>query len=186
MVDSPDPEVIMDRLNPFVDLGPLIDQSVVLTSYAGVMANASDAAHNGQGEPTSRSGLLEHVDADFAEAAAELISGGAVHFFQIRAAGGAVGDVAPDATAYAHRSANFSVVAIGSSRERVDAAWDQLLDHFTGLYLSFDTDLRPERVTDAFPPATLARLRALKAEIDPQNVFRDNFNVVERDPARMG
>ncbi|MEL4319277.1 LLM class flavin-dependent oxidoreductase [Leifsonia sp. YIM 134122] len=184
MVDSPDPEVIMDRLNPFVDLGPLIDQSVVLTSYAGVMANASDAAHDGQGEPTSRSGLLEHVDADFAGAAAELISGGAVHFFQIRAAGGAVGDVAPDATAYAHRSANFSVVAIGSSRERVDAAWDQLLDHFTGLYLSFDTDLRPERVTDAFPPATLARLRSLKAEIDPQNVFRDNFNVVERHPAR--
>lgn len=184
MVDSSEPDVIMDRLTPFVDLGPLLDQSVVLTSYAGVMANASDAAHNGQGQPASRSGLLDYVDADFADAASRLIHSGAVHFFQIRAAGGAVADIAPDATAYAHRSANFSVVAIGADHERVDAAWDRLQGHFSGLYLSFDTDLRPERVTDAFPPATLARLRALKAELDPQNLFRDNFSVVERTPAR--
>ena len=184
MVDSADPDVIMERLTPFVDLGPLLDQSVVLTSYAAVMANASDAAHDGRGEPTSRSGLIEHVDTDFAAAAARLINSGAVHFFQIRAAGGAVADIAPDATAYAHRDANFSVVAIGSNRDRVDSAWDRLHGHFSGLYLSFDTDLRPERVTDAFPPATLARLRALKADLDPQNLFRDNFNVVEQTAAR--
>ena len=29
----------------------------------------------------------------------------------------------------------------------------------------------------AFPPATLARLRAIKAQVDPDNVFRDNANV---------
>ncbi|MDO9398818.1 MAG: BBE domain-containing protein, partial [Herbiconiux sp.] len=104
----------------------------------------------------------------------------AVYFFQIRSVGGAVADVDASATAYANRSANFAVVAFGSNRERLDGLWDELAPHFSGLYLSFETDLRPERVGEAFPPETLARLRALKASVDPANLFRDNFNVVER------
>jgi FAD/FMN-containing dehydrogenase len=88
-----------------------------------------------------------------------------------------VADVPDDATAYAHRSANFSVVAFGASRDRLDAAWAELATHFRGLYLSFETDRRPERIAEAWPPATLSRLRALKKEYDPENVFRDNFNI---------
>jgi len=86
------------------------------------------------GEPVTRSGLVEHLDADVAAAAADLIASGATHFFQIRSAGGAVADVDPDATAYAGRSANFSVVAFGASR-RLDAAWEPLQRHVSGLYL---------------------------------------------------
>jgi hypothetical protein len=58
--------------------------------------------------------------------------------------------------------------------------WDALAHHFEGLYISFETDLRPERLNDAFPPRTLERLRLLKARYDPDNVFRDNFNVAQR------
>jgi len=48
------------------------------------------------------------------------------------------------------------------------------------MYLSFDSSERPERISEAFPPETLARLRRIKAQFDPAGVFRDNFAI---DPA---
>jgi hypothetical protein len=90
-----------------------------------------------------------------------------------------VHDVPADATAYAHRSANFSVLAFGGSRRRLDALWDAMAEHFDGLYVSFETDPRPERLADAWPGATLARLRDLKRRYDPHDVFRHNFSVAE-------
>ena len=177
MIDSDQPETIIERLQPIAEIAPLYDHQIVITSYASVMANAQSNEHDGQGEPTARSGLIEHITPAFAAAAARLINSGAVYFFQIRSVGGAVSDIAPDATAYASRAANFSVVAFGASRERINALWDEMHPHFDGLYLSFDTDLRPERIADAFPPKTLERLRALKLRYDPQNMFRDNFNI---------
>lgn len=125
----------------------------------------------------SRSGLVEHITDEFAEAAAHLIRSGESYSFQIRSAGGAVGDVPQDATAYAHRTANFSVVAFGSSRRRLDALWDEMHELFSGVYHSFETDLRPERILDTFPPRTLERLRELKLRYDPDDVFRHNFGI---------
>jgi FAD/FMN-containing dehydrogenase len=180
VVDSSEPDVIIDRLTPIASVAPLLDQSVQLVPYAGVM-NVPDAAHDGQGDPVARSGLIEHLTPEFAKAAASLIQSGVVYFFQIRSVGGAVADVPADATAYAHRSANFSVVAFGASRSRLDAAWEDLASHYTGLYLSFETDQRPERIGEAWPPATLGRLRQLKKRYDPENVFRDNFNIALDD-----
>jgi hypothetical protein len=176
VVDSSTPDVIIDRFEKIVGVAPLLDQSVQLLPYAGVM-NVPDAAHDGQGDPVARSGLIEHLTPEFAAAAERLIRSGVVYFFQIRSVGGAVADVPSEATAYAHRSANFSVVAFGSSKQRLDAAWEDLASHSSGLYLSFETDQRPERIGEAWPPATLARLLSLKRRYDPDNVFRDNFNI---------
>lgn len=177
VVDSDEPEVIISRLQPFANLAPLLDQSVTLTSYASIMGNAQGGDHNGQGEPIARSGLIGHITPEFAQAVERLLASGEVFFFQIRSVGGAVNDVDPAATAYAHRSANFSIAAIGSNRERMDAAWEDVRGHFDGLYLSFDTTLHPDRITEAFPPETITRLRELKHRYDPDNVFRDNFNI---------
>ncbi len=91
--------------------------------------------------------------------------------------GGAVSDVPVEATAFGSRSANFEVTAAGTSRERLNEAWDRMHHYFCGLYPTFDTDQRPERLLDAFPPKTLERLREIKLRYDPENVFRDNFNI---------
>lgn len=179
VVDSDDAETIIRQLQPLANVAPMYDQSVVITPYASIMANAQGGDHHGQGEPIARSGLVEHITPAFAEAAARMIRSGAVHFFQIRAVGGAVSDVAPDATAYANRSANFHIAALGANRQRLNTVWDELYPHMRGMYLSFDTDPNPARINDAFPPETLARLRTLKAKYDPTNVFRDNFNITQ-------
>jgi FAD/FMN-containing dehydrogenase len=132
VVDSDDPDTIIARLQPFAELAPLVQQSVQLTTYAQIMANADLGPQHGAGEPHSRSGLIEHVTPAFAAAATRMLESGAVPFFQLRAVGGAVADVAEDATAYAGRSANFSVAALGSHPDRLDAQWRTVAAHLRG------------------------------------------------------
>lgn len=188
MVDSDDPDTIIDRLQPFARIAPLLQQQVQVLPYSAVVS-VPDDRHTSEGEPVTRTAMAEHLTPALAADLERLVRSGVTPFFQIRAAGGAVHDVPADATAYAHRSANFSLVAFGSSRGRLDAVWDAMAGHFDGLYVSFETDLRPERLADAFPGATLGRLRDLKRRYDPQDVFRHNFSVAsgERDdPAGQG
>jgi FAD/FMN-containing dehydrogenase/alkanesulfonate monooxygenase SsuD/methylene tetrahydromethanopterin reductase-like flavin-dependent oxidoreductase (luciferase family) len=180
VVASDDPDTIVDRLQPVANIGPLYNQNVMIMPYAALMANAQGSYHDATGEPAARSGLIRRITPDFAQAAAKLINSGAVYFFQIRSVGGAVSDVPPDATAYANRSANFSVTAFGPNVDRVNEAWDELAHHYDGLYLSFETDQRLERLNDAFPGETLEQLRELKRKWDPDNVFQDNFNLAQK------
>lgn len=178
VVDSDDPDEIIRQLQPLAEISPLINQSVQLAPYSAVMANADPAPHSGQGEPASASGLIDHITPDVAEALARFIDSGASPFVQIRCVGGAVSDVSADATAYAHRSANFAISAGGAHRERLAQEWAKLKPYLNGTYLSFDTSLDPERIHDAFPPSTLARLRDIKAKVDPEGLFRDNFSII--------
>jgi FAD/FMN-containing dehydrogenase len=95
--------------------------------------------------------------------------------------GGAVNDVDPSATAYPHRHQAFNVSSVGGHERDFHGHWDALRPQLDGLYLSFETDRREERLHDAFPGETLTRLRELKARYDPENVFDQNFPV---PPAR--
>lgn len=177
VIDSDDTSVIIERLQPFLTIGPLLDQSVQLGSYADVITNAPDTSHDGQGEPGFRSGLLNDLDPETAAVAAELVLSGSTPWFQIRPVGGAIADVPEQATAYAHRRARYSVTAVGRSGSSFDGLWKRLEERFDGLYLSFESRTGPDIVAQAFPPATLERLQALKEKIDPAGLFRDNFPV---------
>jgi FAD/FMN-containing dehydrogenase len=182
VVDSADRGTIAARLQPFVELAPLVHRQVVVTPYAGVMNLHATEEQRGRGDPVGRSGLLNVITPAFGAEIAALLRSGSVQLFQLRGLGGATADVPPDATAFAHRDAQFQVNALGSDARELDRHWTRIRPHLGGIYLPFETDQHPARLGEAFPPATIERLRALKRELDPRNLFRDNFNV---DPGGM-
>ncbi|MER7798434.1 LLM class flavin-dependent oxidoreductase [Microbacterium sp. NPDC096154] len=176
-----DTSAAITALEALADAGPLLDHKAYLLPYADVLRaigwQPGQRQHTGGGDPVSRTGLVEHLDRAAARAFTDLAGSGAAHFLQVRATGGAAHDLAPDATAYPHRHQNFLLTALGRSHAELDPLWDGLVSpHTDGLYLSFDTDLRPERIDDAFGP-NLPRLRQVKRAWDPENVFRANFPV---------
>ncbi|MER5225513.1 LLM class flavin-dependent oxidoreductase [Streptomyces flaveus] len=163
----------LERLLP---IAPVLQQSAQLVPYAAVMAPTHDQ-HDGQSLMRSRSALVDHIDADTAALVAGLFDRRDTSYFQIRAVGGAINDVPADATAYAHRTQNFSLSVLVRQGHEQQAAeeWEKV--PATGLYLSFETHDHAAVLTKAFPPVTLARLRQVKSAYDPQNVFRDNFPI---------
>lgn len=184
MVDAADPEAIVGQLQPFAQLATLADQQVVIAPYAAVMNMFPDQPHQARSEPVSRSGLLNELTPQFAAAATDLLASGAVHWFQLRTLGEATSDVPAQATAFAHRDAVVQVTAMGANAQRVDRYWDDVRPHFDGLYLSFETDRSPERLSEAFGAQSLHRLRRLKAELDPDQLFQDNFAIEPAHEAR--
>jgi FAD/FMN-containing dehydrogenase len=90
--------------------------------------------------------------------------------------GGAIGEVAPDATAFAHRHARFSVqvlsyAPIAIAKPRVAHARKAIAPFGHGAYPNYaDPDLASP--LQAYYGANLARLRRVKAKYDPADRFR--------------
>lgn len=171
-----DTDVAVTALEPFLKAGPVLDQGAQLAPYPALLV-PHQGPHGGHGVPVSRSGLLGAIGDTTAEIIAGMVASGDSYFTQLRQVGGAVNDVAPDATAYAHRSAHFSLAALGGRAEPLDRRWSALEDELQGMYLSFDTRTGPHVLSQAFPEPTLKRLRALKAEYDPEELFDQNFPI---------
>jgi FAD/FMN-containing dehydrogenase len=107
---------------------------------------------------------------------------------EIRALGGAYGDMPADATAFAHREARFMVntVLMGSTEAQgpqqpvdFDAFWKQLKP--TGAYLNFLSHPTEADLTSCYPEPHRARLARLKQRIDPGHVFRSALAVPPAD-----
>ena len=105
--------------------------------------------------------------------------------------GGAVARVPAGATAFAQRSAPYNMLVLGMAQSADDypavrswarATWEALQPFCAeGAYLNYlgaAEEEGPQRIRDAWGADTFARLAALKAEWDPENVFRSNQNVV--------
>jgi FAD binding domain-containing protein/berberine-like enzyme len=98
--------------------------------------------------------------------------------------GGAISDVAPTATALAHRRERHQVL-LGASwkdaadteanRARVHAAWDKISKFTNGFYVNLNT-ADQKAVDDNYGP-NRARLTALKKQYDSANLFRLNANI---------
>lgn len=109
-----------------------------------------------------------------------------VSMLHIRGQGGAIARVPSDATAFAHRAQKYfiSVIAVWMPDDEqqatheawADGLWSRIRGEASGAYVNFLQD-EPERIHEAYPPATLQRLREVKTAYDPQNVFRFNQNI---------
>ncbi len=122
------------------------------------------------------SALLDHLNA----------SDAMLRVGQLRVLRGAVARVPADATAYAHRTApvmiNVAAFYQGPEDRVRRAAWvDDLVAALhqgnDAAYVNFLMDEGPERIRAAYPGATWDRLAAVKAQYDPENVFRRNQNI---------
>lgn len=100
----------------------------------------------------------------------------------LRGLGGAMRRVPSDATAFAHRHQSVFLAIINMGGEEADRLWteqlwQQLRPEVSGVYVNFLGDEGAERVREAYPPATYARLAEIKRRYDPTNLFRLNQNI---------
>ena len=109
----------------------------------------------------------------------------------VRSLGGAFARVPSDATAFAHRDAEAMVVsmvilpetATDEDAERVLEPWRVVAAYGTGTYVNFQGSATGADLAAAYPPATYARLAAVKQCYDPGNLFALNHNI-EPDTAQ--
>jgi len=137
---------------------------------------------------TVRTMFMQGVDLNAAETIVERIrtSSAPMAVAQLRVLGGAMARVPADATAFAHRDkrvmTNVAAIAEGFDQLPDRAAWvhevsAELNQGDDDAYVGFLGDEGAERVRAAYPPATWERLARVKAEYDPENVFRVNQNI---------
>jgi FAD/FMN-containing dehydrogenase len=142
-------------------------------AFAGGTNVLVDALPAGAGET-----ILAHLESATAAMAA----------VQLRVLGGAMAQVADDATAFGHRGAKLMVnVAVMYQRpdERAEhEAWAANVVQAMSAgpaapaYLGFVGDEGEGGVRRAYPAATLERLAEVKRRYDPENLFRRNLNVL--------
>ena len=132
--------------------------------------------------------FLDRVDGTTAETIMRFLtdSDAAMRVSQLRVLGGAAARVADDATAYAHRDSkimvNLAAFYEGEADKSKRQAW---VDDFAsairqddiGEYVNFVMDEGEAGVRAAYPGATYDRLASIKAQYDPDNLFRVNQNI---------
>ncbi len=101
--------------------------------------------------------------------------------------GGAVSRVAPDATAFSHREANFNLLFIAQWQDAAEDAvhvqwardcWDAVNPWASGaLYMNALSEGESTQAVRQAYGSNYARLAALKAQFDPKNLFRMNQNI---------
>ena len=104
----------------------------------------------------------------------------------LQAYGGAIADVPDDATAFSHRATAFEYVAASRWSDPAEDEGRKALVRegaarvgvlASGVYVNTLSDDGLNGVQRAYPPAKLARLRALKDHWDPDNTFHLNPNI---------
>jgi FAD/FMN-containing dehydrogenase len=135
-----------------------------------------------------RTTFVDEVDGSAIETMLDRLETGTalMRVTQIRPLGGALARVPDDATAFVHRQRKFMLTCAAvyesldetSEHERwVTSFWDELQRGDRAAYVGFLGEEGEERVREAYPGVTWARLAEVKTRYDPSNLFRLNQNV---------
>lgn len=183
------PDEAQRDLAPLRELGPLIDR-IRPMSYLKLQCLFDAAGAFGR-LTYGRSGHLSRLGDDAVEAlvpyATRLTSPYSI--VMLSPLGGAVARVGEQDTAFGFRDTAFdlAVDAVWSDpqhsrrhRQWVQETWAAMQPYAHGVYVNELGDEGPERVREAYCPATYTRLVGLKRRYDPENLFRLNQNI---DPA---
>ncbi|MEX2193941.1 MAG: FAD-binding oxidoreductase [Thermoleophilaceae bacterium] len=144
----------------------------------------------GEGPPrvamATRTSFSDDIDEATAAAIVERVRTAPVRgAVQMRVLGGAMARVPAGATAFAHRDRRVMVITGAMGDDPAQAPDLDGWAHETaaalglygnGAYVNYLAD-EPERVREAYPDATYERLARVKAQYDPDNVFRVNQNI---------
>jgi FAD/FMN-containing dehydrogenase len=172
-------------VEPLFQLGTVTKANLSERRYSDIL---EDAQHPPGLRLVVRNTLVPTLDDAVIAAINRLHAAGRPTAIAVRSLGGAFGRVPTDATAFAHRDAEALVVgmvmlpdmATDAEVERALVPWRAVAAHGTGTYVNFQGSATAADLAAAYPPATYARLAAVKRAYDPANRFALNHNV---DPA---
>ncbi|GAA2134651.1 FAD-binding oxidoreductase [Nocardioides bigeumensis] len=177
-----DPEAARPHVDALTALGPVVAERVAETTYVALQTREDDIeAHD------IRRYWKGHYFAALTDDAVDaFLSHDPAAAASLQRYGGAIADVPVDSTAFSRRDTAFEYVGAArwtdpdedSTRIAVARANASLVEPFaSGIYVNTLGDDGIAGLQRAYPPETLARLRAVKAAYDPQNVFHLNQNI---------
>ncbi|WP_193596508.1 BBE domain-containing protein [Microbacterium sp. YJN-G] len=183
-----DPAALERTLAPVIDLDGIVGD-VSTPAYRDILMDDPRPADPDAVVPRflGGNGLFRELDDERID---RLLEFRAAHQFSVlflRSMGGAFGDVAQEDTAFPGRDATWFVLAGGfdipgmiddATRAAILAETDALFEGRLAQYGNFLDSERPEVVRAMFTEEGYERLRGLKAQWDPQNLFRRNHNIV--------
>jgi FAD/FMN-containing dehydrogenase len=174
-------------LAPLRKLGKPIEDTIRARDYVEIQRSwdTTDARNNGEylkagfivGYPA---GLVDAILDGFQPDPARGTS------FFTQHAGGAIGHVAADATAFPHRRSTLEIFALVSwdlgtdGKRHVDYVkdyWSKLMPFTDGYYTNEVADEHQPKIDENYR-GNIGRLRQLKRQYDPQNLFRLNANIL--------
>ena len=169
-------------IEPLLELGTVMSATITERRYAEIL---EEAQHAPGIRLASRNTLVPALDDQVIETIAGLSAAGGPRAIAVRSLGGAFARVPSDATAFAHRDAEALVVcgiflpetASDADLEAALLPWQAVAELGSGTYINFQGSATDADVAAAYPPATYARLAAVKRAYDPGNLFALNHNV---------
>ncbi|MDQ0894179.1 FAD-binding oxidoreductase [Agromyces ramosus] len=174
---------LRELLEPLLSLASVTEVSLAPVEYGDLLEDAPP------GRPpflfVGGNGFVPELSDEALDAAAAAYAREVPTMIMLRGLGGEFSRIAPDATAIAHRDAEAFLIVNGvlpadSTPEQLAAAKatsDAALAFTSGVYGNFSMERGDEVIAAMYPPATLERLRRVKAQLDPGNVFRQNHNI---------